>query len=312
MAIENDPDVIPEARSERTDTVDTTVTDPQVTEDQGESSDTSEEGPSAGSDSDSSAADTTKTETPKAAEHDIVVAGEQPAAKKETPDKTKERNKEFARLRARTAELERELAARNPAQQAPDPGKKPTLEDCGYDTPDYETKLDAWYEAKRLKATADAQAAQEAQKVQGERQQKQIKYNQAREDMIVKLPDYVELETLVAAGLSQVQKDVILHYTENPHLVVAALGRNPDRLQDFADTKDLGALIAKAAKLEARTELKSKTTTPPPEKRPTGSGSKTGAVDKKLERLQAIADKTGDRTAVIRHIQEKKRQQRQG
>lgn len=239
--------------------------------------------------------------------HDLVVAGEQPASTKETPDKAKERNREFARLRARNAELEREREARVQPAAVADPGAKPTLESCGYDTPKFEADLDAWHEAKRLKATADAQAAQEAQRVQGERQQKLSKYAEAKAEISTKLADYSELEATVATGLSQVQRDVILHYTENPTLVIAALGRSPERLQDFANTKDLGLLIAKAAKLEARTELKSKTTTPAPERRVTGSGSKAGGSDKELERLQANADKSGDRTPVLNYLREKRR-----
>ena len=248
------------------------------------------------------------TEEGKGSEgHELVVAGEQPAAAKETPDKAKERNREFARLRARNAELEREREARVQPAAVLDPGAKPTLESCGYDTPKFEADLDAWYEAKRLKATADAQAAQEGQKAQTERQTKLNKYAESKQEILTKLPDYGELEATVATGLSQVQRDVILHYTENPTLVIAALGRSPERLQDFADTKDLGLLIAKAAKLEANTVLKSKTTTPAPERRVTGSGSKAGGADKELERLRAVADKTGDRTPVVKYLQDQKR-----
>lgn len=281
---ENDaPAVLPEE-------LETTVTDPQVKEDEGESSGTE--------------SDVVET---KEEGHNLVVAGDQPVPVKETPDKAKERNREFARLRARNAELEREREARTQPATVADPGAKPTLESCGYDTPKFEADLDAWHEAKRLKLTADAQAAQEAQKAQGERQQKLVKYAESKAEISTKLADYSELEATVATGLSQVQRDVILHYTENPTLVIAALGRSPERLQDFANTKDLGLLIAKAAKLEARTELKSKTTTPAPERRVTGSGSKAGGSDKELERLQAAADKTGDRTPVVNYLREKRR-----
>lgn len=307
MAIEKDPALLQEELK-------TTVTDPPVTEDEGESS------AEAGEGSDTSGADgvsgevTTEQKT-ESGGHDLVVAGDEPeTVAKDTPGKAKERNREFARLRARNAELERKALEREQGavSTVADPGKKPTLEDCGYETSEFEAKLDAWHEAKRLKETADAQAAQESQKAQGDRQQKQTSYLVAREAILEKLPDYEELESLVAAGLSQVQKDVILHYADSPEkacLVVAALGRNPERLASFAAIKDLGSLIKEMTKLEVRTELKSKTTTPPPERRISGSGSKTGAVDKELERLQAIADKTGDRTPVIRHIQEKKRKQ---
>lgn len=301
MEIENDPAVSPEEQS-------ATVTDPQVTEESGEPAEKSTEG--SGSDSDGA-----KTEgKPQVGGHDIVVAGEEPATPvKETPEKVQERNREFARMRARTAELERKLAEKEtPAvAAAPDPGAKPTLESCGYDTPEFEAKLDAWHEAKRLRATADAQAAQEAQKAQDARQQKQVQYLKSKEGILEKLPDYEELEALVGAGLSPVQRDVILHYTENPALVVAALGRNPERLQDFANTKDLGSLIAKAAKLEARTELKSKTTTPPPENPVRGTGTKMGAEDAHLKKLQETADRTGNRTPVLDYMRELRRKKQQ-
>lgn len=302
MAIVKDPALLPEERNEET------VTDPQVTEDEGESAEKSTEGAGTGSDTTSSA-ETTDEKATETGGHDLVVAGEEPAPPKETPDKVKERNREFARLRARNTELERKALEREQATTpaAVDPGKKPTLEDCGYDTSDFETKLDAWHEAKRLKATADAQAGQEAQKAQDQRQQKQVQYLKSKEAIAAKLPDYEELEAMVAAGLSPVQRDVILHYTENPALVVAALGRSPERLQDFADTKDLGSLIAKAAKLEARTELKSKTTTPPPERPVRGTGSKTGGLDPLMEKLEREALRTGDRTPIADHLREQRR-----
>lgn len=281
------PAVLPEE-------LETTVTDPQVKEDEGESTgaesgavETKEEGKDEG--------------------HDLVVAGDQPAPVKETPDKAKERNREFARLRARNAELEREREARTQPATVADPGDEPTEASCGWDIPEFKKQWVAWNHAKQAKATADAQAAQDAQKAQGERQQKLAKYAEAKAEISTKLTDYPELEATVATGLSQVQRDVILHYTENPTLVIAALGRSPERLQDFANTKDLGLLIAKAAKLEARTELKSKTTTPAPERRVTGSGSKAGGSDKELERLQAVADKTGDRTPVVNYLRDKRR-----
>ena len=309
MSIENDPAVLPEEQG-------ATVTDPQVMEEQGESSaeDAGEgAGTGAGSDSDSSTV-MAEVGKPQAEEHDLVVAGDEPVTKKvvESPEKAKERNREFSRLRARTAELERKLAEKERAlaPAALDPGPKPTLENCDFDASAYEAKLDTWHEKRRQKEAADAVAAQETQKAQGDRQQKQLKYLKSKEEIMSKLPDYQELETLVAAGLSETQREVILHYADNPTLVVAALGRNPERLQDFADTKDLGALIAKTAKLEVRTELKSKTTPPPPEKRISGSGSKSGKVDTHLDMLRARAEKSGDYTKVNDYIREKRRAQR--
>ena len=238
---------------------------------------------------------------PEESEQVIVTFGDTPAPE----EKEQEAAPEWVRdLRVKQRELAKEnralkeqLAAREQAAQKPSElGKKPTLEDHGYDTGKYEEDLAAWFERKREHDAALAARKAEEDKAKTEWETKLAGYEQAK--VALKAEDFDEAEALIMSSFNQTQQGVVLHGADNPALLVLALGRNPEKLKELAAIKDPVKFAFTVAKLE--TQMKTTTRKPPaPEKKPSGSAPISGAVDAALDRLEAEAEKTGDRSKVI-------------
>ena len=90
--------------------------------------------------------------------------------------------------------------------------------------------------------------------------------------------------------------------SENPALVVYALGKNPKKAKELAAISDPVKFAFAVAKLETQLKVTPRKTAPVPERQIRGSAQLSGAVDSTLERLRAEADKTGDRTKVAAYL----------
>lgn len=202
----------------------------------------------------------------------------------------------------------RELEARisQPAASQPEAlGPKPTLSGMDYDEEKFSAALDAWHDRKRAIDARAAQAEQQQAAAQQAWQAKLDAYSKAK--AALKVRDFEDAEGVAQDTLSATQQGVIVNGADNPALVVYALGSNPKKAKELAAITDPVKFAFAVAKLETQLKIAPKKSAPPPERMVRGSsGIVAGGTDATLERLQAQADKTGDRTQVAAYLRAKK------
>lgn len=243
-------------------------------------------------------------------DHVVVTIGEEapPAEEDEqtqAPEWVRELRKNYRELQREKKALEDQLKAKSaPEKQEVVLGKKPTLEDCDYDTDRFENELTAWHDRRRQieQKQTEEEAAQRA--AQEDWQKRLDSYGKAKTEL--KVRDFDEAEHVVQETLNQTQQGIILQGSDNPALLVYALGKNPQKAKELASINDPVKYAFALAKLEAQLKVTPKKA-PPPERTIKGSGPVSGSVDSTLEKLRAEAEKTGDYTKVAQY----KRQKRQ-
>jgi len=198
-------------------------------------------------------------------------------------------------LKEARAKIEALTAGNTPSEL----GAKPTLEDCDYDADRYESQLVDWYERKRKADEAKAKAEQAEREQSTAWQAKLEGYGKAKAEL--KFKDFEEAEAEASEILSSTQQAIIVKGSKNPALLIYALGKDTKEAKELAAISDPVEFAWTAATMEA---LKLKVTTkkntlPPPERVLEGNGRVSGTVDSNLARLEAEADKTGDRSKVV-------------
>lgn len=248
-----------------------------------------------------------ETATPTEEVEEVVVSiGEEPPPPKEEPAPTwvKELRKTNRELARRNKELEARLSVTAPAPAPVVVGKKPTLEDAGYDAEKFEKELASWYERKRKADEVEARAKTEQERQQKEWQSRLETYNKAKAEF--RVSDFDEAEAAFSDTFSQMQQVAILHAAENPHHVIYALGKNPKKAKELASINDPAKFAYAAGKLEAQLKVQSKKPSAAPEKPVSGTGRVSGAVDSTLEKLRSEAEKTGNYSKVIAYKNSKR------
>jgi len=196
-------------------------------------------------------------------------------------------------------ELQQQLAVKD-AKAAPSAitvGDKPTLEGCDYDSDRFETELTAWHERKRQADEQAAKQRKEQEDAQAAWQSKLNAYNTAK--AALKVPDFEDAEAVVLETFSQTQQAIIINGAENPERVMYALGKNPAKAKELASIKDPVKYAFAVAKLETQLKVTPRKAPPAPERVVSGTAAGATGVDSTLERLEAEADRTGDRTKLI-------------
>ena len=230
----------------------------------------------------------------------ITIAGESPPPEEEeqkAPEWVRNLRKSYRELQREKRELEEKLKMVTPAtEQSPVVlGKKPTLEQCDYDSDRFENELAAWFERKRQSEEAEAQQRSRQQAEQESWQKKLEGYNQSKSGL--KVSDFTDAEETVLENLSVTQQGIILQGAQNPAVMVYALGKNPKKAKELAQITDPVQFAFAVAKLETQLSV-TKKQAPPPEKRIIGNGS-LGTSSVQLDRLRDEAARTGDFTKVI-------------
>jgi hypothetical protein len=234
-------------------------------------------------------------------EEDVVtIAGESPAPEeeeKQAPEWVRNLRKNYRELQREKRELEERLKAVSPAtEQSPvTPGKKPTLEDCDYDSDKFENELAGWFERKRQSEETEAKYRAKQQEEQQTWQKKLETYTQHKAGL--KVSDFQDAEDAVLETLSVTQQGIILQICENPAVVVYTLGKNPKTAKDLSGINNPVDFTAAVARLETKISV-TKRQAPPPEKRINGNGS-LGTSNAQLDRLREEAARSGDFTKVI-------------
>lgn len=180
--------------------------------------------------------------------------------------------------------------AEKPASVAPkDPGPKPTLADCDYDEDAFEQRLEKWKDEKRAADQADEAWSQQL-----------TQHYEKATKLPIKIDAYKAAEQNIVSTLSIEQQSAIVRYSKDSAKLILALDRQPAALAELAKTSDAGALVYKIAELDGKLKMTTKRKAPPPEQHVRGSASLENiGVDKRLEKLEKDAEKTGDRTKVV-------------
>lgn len=237
----------------------------------------------------------------------ITIGDESPPSSEEdrAPDWVRDLRKQHREAQRENRELKEKLSKlENPAPKKIEVGKKPTLEDSDYDTDDYEAKLADWYERKREADRLQKEAEEKTKAEQASWQQRVEAYNTQKASL--KVRDFEEAELVVFDTLNQTQQGIIVSGAENSAQLIYALGTNEAEMKKLATITDPVKFAFAVAKLEAKLKVTNRKA-PPPEKRVTDTGPKSGAVDSTLERLREEAARTGDYTKVSAYKRQKRK-----
>lgn len=254
--------------------------------------------------------------TAQADEEVVITFGDEvpPAANddevdgKPAPQWVKELRKQARDLARENRELKQaqQTAQQQAAPAAPTVGEKPTLEGCDFDPDKFEAELTSWHERKRKADDAAAAARQEQEALQAAFQQRLTSYKAA--GAALKVSDFADAEAAVHDVLNPTQLGIIVNGADNPAQLVYALGKSPAKVKELAAIKDPVKYVFAVAKLETQLKVAPRKTPPAPERQVRGTAGGATGVDNTLARLEAEADRTGDRSKVIAYKRGQRRQ----
>ena len=240
---------------------------------------------------------------------DVVVSigEESPPQEEETraPEWVRELRKANREKERKIRELEAKLNATATETKPVALGAKPTLESCDYDSDEYETKLAEWYEQKRAYDAAEAEAEAQRDAEAKAWQDKLDAYAKARASL--KVRDYEDAEAFALDTFDVTQQGIVLQGSDNPALIIYALGKSQKRAKELASIKDPVKFAFAVAKLETQLKVTNRKAAAAPERTiSTGGGRISGSVDSTLDRLREEALKTGDMSKVMAYKRSKK------
>lgn len=213
------------------------------------------------------------------------------------------------KLRAANRELAKEVATLKRSAPQPKPvvievGEKPTLESCEFDDEKFVTETEAWIERKRQAAEAEAQAAKGAQARQAELDRDLARFQAAKTALGVR--DFEEAKDVVVSVLSQDHLSAIVQASEDSAKVIYALGKHPAKLEALKAITNPVKFIAAVAKLEGTLKVTKTSRKAPELDTPVrGSAPLSASKDKHLEKLEAEAARTGDRSKIAAYRRER-------
>jgi len=240
---------------------------------------------------------------------DVVVSiGEESPPQEEeqrAPEWVRELRKANREKERKIRELEAKLNATATETKPVTLGPKPTLEACDYDSEEYEKKLADWYEQKRHADTAEAEAQAQRDAEAKAWQDKLDSYAKARASL--KVRDYEDAEAVALETFNVTQQGIVLQGSDNPALIIYALGKNTSKAKELASITDPVKFAFAVAKLETQLKVTNRKAAASPERTiNSGGGRISGSVDSTLERLREEALKTGDLSKVMAYKRGKK------
>lgn len=240
---------------------------------------------------------------------DVVVSigEESPPQEEETraPEWVRELRKANREKERKIRELEAKLNATATETKPVALGPKPTLEACDYDSEEYEKKLADWYEQKRHADAAEAEAQAQRDAEAKAWQDKLDSYAKARASL--KVRDYEDAEAFALETFNVTQQGIVLQGSDNPALIIYALGKNSTKAKELASITDPVKFAFAVAKLETQLKVTNRKAAAAPERTiSTGGGRISGSVDSTLDRLREEALKTGDMSKVMAYKRSKK------
>jgi hypothetical protein len=253
-------------------------------------------------------ADELTEEGDEEADEVIISIGEETPPQEEevrAPEWVRELRKANREKERKIRELEAKLNATATETKPVALGPKPTLESCDYDSDEYENKLADWYERKREADAAEAEAEAQRDAEAKAWQDKLASYEKAKASL--KVRDYEDAEAFALDTFNVTQQGIVLQGSDNPALIIYALGKNTKRAKELASITDPVKFAFAVAKLETQLKVSNRKAAASPERTIASGGTRlSGAVDSTLERLRAEAEKSGDYTKVLQYKRQKR------
>ena len=242
-------------------------------------------------------------------EEDVVVSiGEESPPQEEearAPEWVRELRKANREKERKIRELEAKLNATATETKPVALGPKPTLEACDYDSEEYEKKLADWYDQKRHADAAEAEAQAQRDAEAKAWQDKLDSYAKARASL--KVRDYEDAEAFALETFNVTQQGIVLQGSDNPALIIYALGKNSTKAKELASITDPVKFAFAVAKLETQLKVTNRKAAASPERTITsGGGRLSGTVDSRLDMLREEAMKTGDMSKVMAYKRKNK------
>jgi hypothetical protein len=253
--------------------------------------------------------DTVEAEDEDDGEDDVVVSiGEESPPQEEevrAPTWVRELRKSNREKERKIRELEAQLNTAATENKPVTLGKKPSLEECDYDSEEYEKKLTGWYEDKLLYDAAESKAVAQRDAEAKSWQGKLDSYAKARASL--KVQDYEDAEAVALEAFSVTQQGIVIQGSDNPALIIYALGKNAVRAKELSSITDPVKFAFAVAKLETQLKVTNRKASASPERTiSSGGGRISGSVDSTLDRLRDEALKTGDLSKVMAYKRGKK------
>jgi hypothetical protein len=237
----------------------------------------------------------------------ISIGEEAPPQQEETkaPAWVRELRKANREKDKRIRELEAKLTTSATENKPVVLGVKPTLEGCDYDSDVFEQELANWYERKREADLAEA-SQREAQEAESAAWQKKLEdYEKAKATLRVR--DYEDAEATALDTFSITQQGIVLQGSDNPALLVYAIGKNAAKAKELSSITDPVKFAFAVAKLETQLKVTNRKAAASPERTITSGGGRiSGSVDSVLDRLREEALKTGDMSKVMAYKRSKR------
>ena len=228
-----------------------------------------------------------------------TVATAAPAPESDLIRQFRKRQRELA---AENARLKAEREAAPVVQPVVETlGPMPTLEDFGYDEDRFAAAVEERAQQRLAIERAQAERANAAAAQAAADQAELAEYAKSRAALGAR--DYADAEAdFVEAVPNTLSQRVVLRAANNPAAVIYALGKSPAKLAQLAAITDPIKLAAAVAVMETKMTVTRKASTVQPEKRVTGGAPiSSGGPDRYLAKLEAEADKTGDRTKIYQY-----------
>lgn len=217
------------------------------------------------------------------------------------PFKGQEAPEWVKRVREENRELKRQLKQRESQQfEQQVLREKPTLDDHDYDSDAFEQDYAQWLTEKQQ---VDAQVHAERQKYQ----QYHERYKADVDAIKAKAPDYDEVELSVVDVLSEQKQGLLQMLVDNPAKVVYALGKNSpaqlERLSKLDDIQFAKQIVLMEQQMSSKTKSRNQNKPKPKTHELEGAA---GGADTRLAKLEAEADRTGDRSKVAAYKKQMK------
>ena len=205
------------------------------------------------------------------------------------------------KVREENRELKRQLKQRESQQfEQQVLREKPTLDDHDYDSDAFEQDYAQWLTEKQQ---VDAQVHAERQKYQ----QYHERYKADVDAIKAKAPDYDEVELSVVDVLSEQKQGLLQMLVDNPAKVVYALGKNSpaqlERLSKLDDIQFAKQIVLMEQQMSSKTKSRNQNKPKPKTHELEGAA---GGADTRLAKLEAEADRTGDRSKVAAYKKQMK------
>jgi hypothetical protein len=218
---------------------------------------------------------------------------EAPDLPKKLRNEIKERDRQIVVMRQQLEEAQRQSA---PVKV--EVGPKPQLEDFDYDEDKWGVAVDAWTDTKVQAAIQE----QTAVKDDGLIEEAHNDYAKAEAGLqALTFKDAKQVTESVVSALPKNLRYVIVATMKDPATFIYALGKHPARLQEILSIKNPTKQIGAIKDLEYSMKVGQSRKAPEPDRPSKGNASAAVKPNKELARLEAEADRTGDRTALIRY-----------